>query len=243
MKSLRSRATRFRAKWLPSDSLSQKGIPSLRSVKPLYERRPVWWTRWTYPLVCANLIVTAYACELTWNYWTEVEKKPVSKIKGKDKAQDTDGDEERKWVLRPVWQRASFAGGQMLLGVALSALILGAASRQVRRLYVVPTPKSLLSAEAANKPSKSLIVQTVHHLDGRGKIIPMDVCTLRKGRGEKEIVVAPEGYTGTFWVDLVADAKVGGREMSTWNMRQTIYKAFYGAEWSKVLNEHGWVKQ
>jgi hypothetical protein len=131
----------------------------------------------------------------------------------------------------------------MLLGVALSALIIGAASRQVRRLYVVPTPKSLLSSKKASQPSKSLIVQTVHHLDGRGKIIPMDACTLRRGRGDQEIVIAPEGYTGTFWVDLVKDAKVYGREMSTWNMKQTIYKAFYGAEWSKVLNGHGWVKQ
>jgi len=133
----------------------------------------------------------------------------------------------------------------MLLGVALSALILGAASRQVRRLYVIPTPKALQTSPG-HKDSlskKSLIVQTVHHLRNRGKVIPLSSCILKKGRSEKEIIIMPAGYTGTFWVDLEKDAKIWGKEnMSLWHMKQTIYQAFYGQEWSKVLNKHGWVE-
>ncbi|THH27816.1 hypothetical protein EUX98_g6372 [Antrodiella citrinella] len=189
----------------------------------------------------------AYACELTWDHWTELEKPAKSKSKA-GKPNDTKGDEdaeEPKYVLRPVWHRGTFAMGQMMLGVGLSALILGAASRQVRRLYVIPTPKALQTAQAAtgSLAKKSLIVQTVHHLRDRGKVIPMSLCTLRRGRNEKEVIVVPEGFTGTFWVDLEKDAKMWGKEdMSLWHMKQAMYQAFYGQQWAKVLNKHGWVQ-
>lgn len=157
---------------------------------------------------------------------------------------DAEAVEEPKWVLKPFWQRGSFAFGQMLLGVALSALILGAASRQVRRLYVIPTPKALQITPASKDPlsKKSLIVQTVHHLRGRGKVIPISSCTLKKGRGDKEIIIMPAGYTGTFWVDLEKDAKIWGKEMSLWPMKQAVYQAFYGEQSTKILNKHGWVR-
>ncbi|KAH8103461.1 hypothetical protein BXZ70DRAFT_1055473 [Cristinia sonorae] len=246
MQALRSRAFR----WFPSDSLSRKGIPSLEAVKPLYNRKPVWWTRWTYPLVCVNIVVTAYACELTWNHWTELDKiSAVSRTNtptASTSTQKIDGElveVEEKWVLRPVWQRASFALGQTLLGVALSALLLGAASRQVRRLYIITTPKALQNTPSISNPlsNKSLIVQTVHHLNGRGKVIPVSSCELRKGRGDNEVIIAPEGYTGTFWVGLDKESRIWGKEMSPWHMKQAIYQAFYGGNWSKALNKHGWV--
>lgn len=186
--------------------------------------------------------------------------------------------QEEKWVLKPVWTRGTFAVGQMLCGVALSALILGAASRHVRRLYVIPTPPSLLpssssttaavkaalplksapplktkskhktstkhtprSVETDPLATKSLIVQTSHHLSGRGKLIPLSSCTLRRGRDDTELVLVPEGYTGTFLVDLALNAKVWGREMEMWHMKEAVYKAVYGDAWAKVLNRHGWV--
>lgn len=131
----------------------------------------------------------------------------------------------------------------MLLGVALSALILGAASRQVRSLYVIPTPKALQITPSTADPlsKKTLIVQTVHHLRNRGKVIPLSTCTLKRGRGDNEVIVMPAGYTGTFWVDLDKNAKVWGKDMSIWHMKQSIYQAFYGPEGLKVLNKHGWV--
>ena len=85
-------------------------------------------------------------------------------------------------------------------------------------------------------------MQTVHHLGSRGKVIPLSACTLRRGRSDQEFIITPEGYTGTFWVDLDNEAKVSGVKMSEWDMKRRFYQAFYGKDWSKVMNEDGWVR-
>lgn len=59
MQALRRLRTRLHTRYFPSDSLSLRGVPSLEGVTPLYDRKPVWWARWTYPLVCANILVTS----------------------------------------------------------------------------------------------------------------------------------------------------------------------------------------
>lgn len=59
MQSLKSRFTllRQRLRRRP-ESLRHQGVASLDGASTLYDRTPGWWAKWTYTLVCADLIMT-----------------------------------------------------------------------------------------------------------------------------------------------------------------------------------------
>lgn len=40
------------------DLLDGQGVASLRNVTPLFEAKPRWTNKWTFPLVCTQLIVS-----------------------------------------------------------------------------------------------------------------------------------------------------------------------------------------
>lgn len=236
-------------------SLRLQGIESLESYTPLYDRKPPWWTRWTYFLVAADIITTVTACELTWNHWTQWEALPDEPESGdsaaKPTAQEKDAKEKKgHYVLRSWWQRVPFAGGQLFLGIALAALILGSRSRIVRRLYILPpaSPSSSTSQTAVRAPILSaapsgngrIVLQGVDHWRTQGKVFPKTECTLERGKDESELILWINNVRGHHWFGM-QDATINGKKLPVWQSREEIFKAWYGEEKGKKMSvEERW---
>ncbi|KAI0941436.1 hypothetical protein AcW1_003333 [Taiwanofungus camphoratus] len=246
-----------------SSSLHSQGVDSLESLKPLYDCRPPWWTRWTYILVGADLVVTAASCELVWNHWTHWEETPIDNSSAQPSELTNGKAPERsasqstgQYVLRPWWQRGPFAFGQLFLGLALAGVLLGSRSRIVRRLYIlppasgstsVPAPtKTAQSASSIAKPGRGksderrLVIQCVHHFRTQGKVLPMRDCILDKGQNETELTLRANDIKGHFWFGL-NNATINGQKLPLWKVRDEIFTSWYGEERGKrVRAEEKW---
>ncbi|CCM02994.1 uncharacterized protein FIBRA_05109 [Fibroporia radiculosa] len=255
MQSLFRSAKSFRPLFLrPTPSLHRQGVESLESFQPLYERKPPWWTRWTYLLVGADLVVTFSACELTWNHWSrweplsEASKSPSpATVATNASALDADTKETKgHYALRPWWQRAPFAGGQFFLGVAVGVLILVSRSRVIRKLYILPPSNqsgalpSQGSSAVVSSHDRRVLIQSVHHFRNQGKLFPMQDCALERGHDDAEIILRINNVRGQHWFGL-QNSTVNGQTLPVWQARDEIFKTWYGDEQGKKMRmEERW---
>ncbi|OCH93525.1 hypothetical protein OBBRIDRAFT_771540 [Obba rivulosa] len=226
----------------------------LEAVQPLYARKTPWWARWTWFIVIADLITTASAVELTWHYWTEeVPDTTSSSSDAKSPEGEAVQTKGLRYELRPVWQRAVFAGGQLFLGIALASLLLGTRSRIVRKVMILPPTSPAPTASSAQQlkafatPSagaakqkshaadgRRVFIQSVSHLQPQGIVRPFRDCKLVRGKGEDEMALEVTGLKGQFVMGLEG-AVVNGEAMPLWKAREAMWKGWYGEKKGRQL--------
>ncbi|EMD33275.1 hypothetical protein CERSUDRAFT_160868 [Gelatoporia subvermispora B] len=226
---------------------------SLQAILPLYARKTPWWARWTWFIVAADLVTTAAAVELTWHYWTEQVTDSSSDASDAKTPEGQVAQPAKHFELRPVWQRALFAGGQLFLGVALATLLLGTRARIVHKVTLLPpssatttttatnahvtrqaaparpaSPKQSSSTQAQSaEDGRQVLIQSVSHLGQQGILRPFRDCNLVRGQREEDMAVEVAGMRGQFVMELEG-AEINGEAMPVWKARETMWKGWYG---------------
>ena len=156
--------------------------------------------------------------------------------------QQTPEDERPKghYVLRPAWQRGLYVAAQVFLGGSIAFILFIGRARTVRRLYIIPSPASVVSTTpkvplpATSNASELVVLQTVHTLPNSGRVFQKDKCSLNPGKDYTEAMIRVDGVSGTFWVGLV-NAKIDGVKMNAWNARDSLLKRWYGEQQARKL--------
>ena len=154
--------------------------------------------------------------ELIWNKWTEKKVK-----NGKTEKAPLDGE---AYTLRPTWQRLAFAVANIGIGVGIAVLLIGSQSRVVRTLIVLP-PAQSLSKPKPGVDLRSVFIQGPQHLGKKGRVFPMEHCTLEMSREGKEMFLRVDGQRGHWWLALEG-AMVNGKKASEAGVRGAILGAW-----------------
>ncbi|PCH35693.1 hypothetical protein WOLCODRAFT_28070 [Wolfiporia cocos MD-104 SS10] len=209
------------------------------------------------------MLVTTTGCEMTWTKWTQWIELPDTKPDNpqdsevkqtKDDATPAEGESgQRKgeYALRPAYQRASLVAGYLLIGVVVASALLGCRSRIIRRIYILPPANAsravalpLNAAIRQGKPSKDtrVVIQCAPHSDSRGKVILMRDCSLGKGAMESELTLSVKDTRGFYWFAL-EDATVDGHKLPVGDVREAMFKKFYGEKKGKKMrSEEKWME-
>ncbi|KAI0087088.1 hypothetical protein BDY19DRAFT_1073734 [Irpex rosettiformis] len=244
------------------ESLLLQGVgPTLDAYKPVYERKPPWSARWTYPIIFAQIGVSCALTELIIHHWTELKTpEPTT-----DSAQ-VNGDApppKPEYVLRPWYQRAGAVLGQFCVGAFVCVLLLNSRARIVRKLYLIPssavtetalspklpptskhTPGQAASKAHNHNPNddKILVMQNVYHFRGQGNVFPFSSTDLSAGYDSNELAFEVAGRRGKFYMGL-QDASVNGEKMdNAWAAREALFKIWYGTKGKSEMSKYHWVK-
>ncbi|RPD57431.1 hypothetical protein L226DRAFT_524956 [Lentinus tigrinus ALCF2SS1-7] len=202
-------------------TLRSQGV-NVENVQPIYNCKSLpWWSKWTYFLVAADLVVTAGACELTWNHWTTLEEPQKSTD---DTVTTGDGPEAaQKYVPRPWWQRGFFVATNLAAGIGIAGVLLGARSRMVRRMYIIPNP-------ASQSGGRLLVIQSPLHPRNHGAVYPLHRTRLVNSPDPSETMIGLKDNRGHYSV-MLKGAEVGGEKMaSVWDARKALFTTWYGEE-------------
>ncbi|KAI0669407.1 hypothetical protein C8Q78DRAFT_1080114 [Trametes maxima] len=205
-------------------SLKSQGV-TVNDVRPVYDcGKLAWWARWTYFLVVADLVVTASACELTFNHWTMWEALPenaTSSAVSPTNEKPVDPPQVvGHYVKRPLWQRGLFTLANFAGGIGLAAVLLGGRSRIVRRMFIVPGVSS--------QPSERLLViQSPLHTRAQGAVMPLRRTRLLHSPEKSEMMIGLKDRRGHYSVELQG-AEVDGQKMSIWDARKSLFTTWYG---------------
>ncbi|TFK83279.1 hypothetical protein K466DRAFT_602991 [Polyporus arcularius HHB13444] len=200
-------------------TLRSQGV-SVENVQPVYNCSKLpWWSRWTYFLVAADLVMTAGACELTWNHWTTLEE-PAQDAQPSETPADGSGP-VAKLVPRPWWQRGIFVATNLVAGIGIAAVLLGARSRMVRRMYIIPNPGS-------HPGDRLLVIQSPLHPHNHGAVYPLHRTRLVNSPDPSETMIGLKDDRGHYSV-ILNGAEVGGQKMeSVWDARKALFTVWYG---------------
>ncbi|KAI0644964.1 hypothetical protein C8Q79DRAFT_912356 [Trametes meyenii] len=205
-------------------SLKSQGV-TVNNVRPVYDcGKLAWWARWTYFLVVADLVVTASACELTFNHWTMWEALPENSTSSpvaptSEKPADP-SQVVGHYVKRPLWQRSLFTLANFAGGIGLAAVLLGGRSRIVRRMFIVPG--------ASSQPSERLLViQSPLHTRAQGAVMPLRRTRLLHSPEKSEMMIGLKDRRGHYSLELQG-AEVDGQKMSIWDARKSLFTTWYG---------------
>ncbi|KAK7692018.1 hypothetical protein QCA50_005423 [Cerrena zonata] len=257
MQALRTVVRSFLQKRASVDtSLLRQGIdPSaLRGLKPFYERKLPIWSRYTYTLVCINVLVTVSAAELTLRHWTKLEDLPEPSPNSPSGS--TEPQEERKWVLRPLYHRLPLALVHLGIGYGIINLVLTSRARTVRRMWVIPPPEttpvsnpglqatrhnlnnikptspSLTQTQPHNptqySPKSQLIIQTAKHVPTQGRVSQIRACSLISGSAKDasdSLRLKIPGFQGMFTIGL-NDVLIEGEKKDKREASEALYKLF-----------------
>lgn len=245
------------------DSLLLQGVGPLDAYKPVYDRKPPWSARWTYPIIFAQIgvryvlsscilaqqVLILPSCALTElivHHWTEL-KEPAEGADTPGSIQASDGDKATgpEYVLRPLWQRAAAAFAQFGLGAFVCVLLLNSRSRIVRRLYLLPSSavtQTALSPKLpkSNRGGEVLVAQNVYHFRGQGNVFPFSQTQLARGFDQSEVAFEVPGVRGKYYLGL-EDAKINGELQPLWQTREALFRLWYGAKGKKEMSKFGWV--
>ncbi|KAI0688472.1 hypothetical protein BC835DRAFT_1284626 [Cytidiella melzeri] len=244
------------------ESLLLQGVgPTLEAYKPVYERKPPWSARWTYPIIFCQIAVSCALTELIMHHWTELKtpasdepytstSPPGTQVTLPEKPNPTPAPE---YVLRPLYQRLAAATGQFCVGAFVCVLLLNSRARIVRRLYLLPssavTPTTLSPKLPPNPkgPSKTsafddrvLVAQNVYHFRGQGNVFPFAGTKLSQGYDQNELAFEVVGRKGKFYLGL-ADAVVNGEKLDGWRTKEALFRLWYGAKGRSEMNKYNWV--
>ncbi|OBZ69562.1 hypothetical protein A0H81_10113 [Grifola frondosa] len=204
--------------WRPTENLKAQGVESLKDVAPLYECRPPWWGRWTY---FVSLIPQ--------------DESPSGKGTSADDTSQVMGHYE----LRPLWQRGSFAIGQLVLGLSIAVLLMGGRSRIVHKMYILPPAApakptaSLRSEELATRAdARRLVVRSPYHFDTQGRVFPLRDVTLSMGKNDTDMSLQAKNIRGEFWLGLQS-ATVEGKKLSLRDAKERLFTIWYGEKRAK----------
>ncbi|EPQ55217.1 hypothetical protein GLOTRDRAFT_138839 [Gloeophyllum trabeum ATCC 11539] len=176
----------------------------------VYEGKPVWWARWTWPLVGMDLFLCSSMAETAWNHWTWPD--PAQKeLAGED------AHVQPNYVLRPAWQRFALAAGQFAVGLGFASALVRLRGRAVRRVYIVPSPSH----------SAQVFIQTPVHGASSGIRTTLGECRLSPGRDMSEVILRLRGREGEYWMEL-RGARIRGQEVPLERANAEIWEAFTG---------------
>ncbi|KAH9888409.1 hypothetical protein C8Q73DRAFT_710048 [Cubamyces lactineus] len=207
-------------------SLKSQGV-SIENVRPIYDcGKLAWWARWTYFLVIADLVVTASACELTFNHWTTWEELPKDASISPTEASNEASERVGHYVPRPLWQRGLFTLANFAGGVGLAAVLLGGRSRIVRKMFIIP---AAASAGGASKSAseRMLVIQSPLHTRAQGAVMPLSRTRLLHRADNTEMMIGLKDRRGHYSLELQG-AQVDGQKMSPWDARKALFTIWYG---------------
>ncbi|KAI0330440.1 hypothetical protein GY45DRAFT_1323782 [Cubamyces sp. BRFM 1775] len=208
-------------------SLKSQGI-SIENVRPVYDcGKLAWWARWTYFLVIADLVVTASACELTFNHWTTWEELPKDASLPPTEGLNEPSERVGHYVPRPLWQRGLFTLANFAGGVGLAAVLLGGRSRIVRRMFIVPAAASAAGAASKSASERVLVIQSPLHTKGQGAVMPLNRTRLLHSPNKTEMMIGLKDRRGHYALELQG-AQVDGQKMSPWDARKALFNVWYG---------------
>ncbi|EGN92765.1 hypothetical protein SERLA73DRAFT_190612 [Serpula lacrymans var. lacrymans S7.3] len=187
-----SRIKNFR----PLRSLRAQGTSSapsiVRSQTPFYElAKPHLLFRLTLPFLAADAIWTLGGCELIWNHWTE----PVENA---EEGSEDPSAGPLKYAPRPIWQRLGLMTMILTFGGAWALLILRNSGRNVRKLYILPSPTAPTNPKSNTKgPTGSRVfIQCFNQWRSRGRMFDVRDCTLSSIRNSRDLVLKTGRVSG-----------------------------------------------
>ncbi|KAI0657736.1 hypothetical protein C8Q70DRAFT_261530 [Cubamyces menziesii] len=208
-------------------SLKSQGV-SIENVHPVYDcGKLAWWARWTYFLVIADLVVTASACELTFNHWTMWEELPKDASLPTTEGSNEPSERVGHYVPRPLWQRGLFTLANFAGGVGLAAVLLGGRSRIVQRMFIVPVAASAAAAASKTASERLLVIQSPLHTRGQGAVMPLSRTRLLRSPDKTEMMIGLKDRRGHYSLELQG-AQVDGQKMSPWDARKALFTIWYG---------------
>ena len=126
------------------------------------------------------------------------------------------------YVPRPWWQRGFFVATNLVAGIGIAAVLLGARSRMVRRMYIIPNPAS------RSKKDRLLVIQSPLHPRNHGAVYPLGRTRLFNSTDPSEVMIGLKDARGHYSV-VVDGAEVGGKNVvSVWDARKALFAMWYG---------------
>lgn len=126
------------------------------------------------------------------------------------------------YVPRPWWQRGFFVATNLVAGIGIAAVLLGARSRMVRRMYIIPNPAS------RSKKDRLLVIQSPLHPRNHGAVYPLGRTRLFNSADPSEVMIGLKDARGHYSV-VVDGAEVGGEKVaSAWDARKALFTIWYG---------------
>ncbi|KLO15110.1 hypothetical protein SCHPADRAFT_938975 [Schizopora paradoxa] len=193
---------------------------------PLYDGKPSMFARWAWGLLALDMIFTASGVDLVMKHWTEPEDVSQANTSSATKVETTEAT-ERRYVLRPLWQRLAFSVGLVVGGVAAGGLILATRDRTVWRMRIsrlklphqqvnriqLPRKPNAPVTEMHHAPSTyGPAILTLETASGRSKKHFLHDCELSPGRDATEMHLRVKKLRGAFVVRLPRSIILGERE-------------------------------
>ncbi len=160
-------------------------------------------------------------------HWTEVEDvHPTSTASPKPQNGDTE-QVERRYVLRPLWQRLAFSAGLVVGGIAAGGLILATRDRtvwrvrisrlklphqQTNRTHLPRKPNAPVTEIRHAPPNYGPAILTLETASGRSKKHFLHDCELGPGRDATEMLLRVKKLRGAFVMRLPRSIILGERE-------------------------------
>lgn len=158
-------------------------------------------------------------------HWTEVEDVPSANTPSSKPPTEV----ERRYALRPLWQRLLFSAGLIAGGVAAGGLVLAARDRTVWRMrisrpslklphqqpnrtHLPPKPNAPVTELAHAPASYGPAVLTLETASGRSKKYFLHDCELGPGRDATEMLLRVQKLRGAFVVGLPRSVILGEPE-------------------------------
>lgn len=206
------------------------------------------------------------AADLTLRHWTKLEDLQEASPNSTSSSETTaSGPQERKWVLRPLYQRLPVALVHLGIGYGIINLVLTSRARTVRRIWVLPPTESATSSAAnselqaarnnlkagstsattvspqsppAYSPKSQLIIQSAKHLPTQGRVTSIRSCSLISGSVKEtsdSLRLKIPGFQGMFTIGL-DDVLIDGKKKDKREASDAMHKLF-GKRVKWVFNE------
>ena len=116
------------------------------------------------------------------------------------------------------------------MGVGLAGVLLGARSRVVRRMFIIPDPAAQRSAAAGDATaSRLLVIQSPLHNKHHGAVFPLRRTRLMHSPHPYEMMIGLKDRRGHYSIPLER-AEVGGQKLPLWDTKKTLFQTWYGEQ-------------